>query len=171
MIYLIQRTKLFILFILSFISFQTAIKAQQYKALPQSIFEVLKTPSNNGGKIEIIQPNRLLALVGRVSPKYGRVLANESSAQVAYGYRIIYFNSNDPKAKAIAYQRQEELKEIAPEYPTYIHFNAPFWHLQLGDFTTKEEAIKVMGVLKNRLPIWNNEAYIIRDRIRIVNSN
>ncbi len=147
----------------------TLLKAQQYKALPQSIFEVLRGQNGeNTGEVVINQPNRLLSLVGRVSPRYGRILAGESNAQVVYGYRIVYFNSNAPKAKAIAYARQGKLKDIAPEYPTYIHFNAPFWRLQLGDFPTRAEAREVLRKLKKTLPYWQKEAYIVRDRIRLI---
>ncbi len=147
----------------------TLLKAQQYKALPQSIFEVLEVQEGeNIGEVVINQPSRLLSLVGRVSPRYGRILAGESNAQVVYGYRIVYFNSNAPKAKAIAYARQEKLKDIAPEYPTYIHFNAPFWRLQLGDFPSREEAREVLRKLNKDLPYWQKEAYIVRDRIRLI---
>ncbi len=145
------------------------LSAQQYKALPQSIFEVLESQEENFGEVKIIQPTRLLSLVGRVSPRYGRILASESNAQVVYGYRIIFFNGNAPKAKGIAYARQNTLKELAPEYPTYIHFNSPFWKLQLGDFPTREEAREALRQLKKSLPNWKREAYIVRDRIRLIN--
>ncbi len=144
------------------------LSAQQYKALPQSIFEVLVGQGENGGEVEIKQTHKLMSLVGRVSPKYGRILVGESNARVVYGYRIIFFNSNAPKAKSIAYARQEELRQIVPEQATYIHFNAPFWKLQLGDFTTKEEAKSTLKQLQKVLPYWKKEAYIIRDRIRLI---
>ncbi len=168
---MILARKTFLLSILlSLLGGITQLKAQQYTALPKSIFEVLQgEDGNNIGVIQINQPNRLMSLVGRVSPKYGRILAGESNAQVVYGYRIVYFNNNAPKAKNIAYERQETLKNIAPEYPTYIHFNAPFWRLQLGDFPTQAEAKEVLNKLKKVLPHWQKEAYIVKDRIRLIN--
>ncbi len=166
---ILARRTLLLALLLSLLGI-TQLKAQQYMALPQSIFEVLQgEEGNNIGVIQISQPNRLMSLVGRVSPKYGRILAGESNAQVVYGFRIVFFNSNTPKAKAIAYERQEILKEIAPEQPTYIHFNAPFWRLQLGDFPTQIEAEEVLNKLKKSLPYWQKEAYIVRNKIRLIN--
>ncbi len=165
---MVQVRRLLALSMLLFLSQFTKLSAQQYKALPQSIFEVLQSKGENLGDVQINQPNTLLSLVGRVSPKYGRILIGESNAQVTYGYRIIYFNSNAPKAKSIIYARQETLRKLAPEHPTYIHFNAPFWRLQLGDFQTKEEAQEVLKELRKILPNWHKEAYIIKDKIRLI---
>ncbi len=165
---MVQVRKLLALSILLLLSQSVKLSAQQYKALPQSIFEVLQSKGEDLGDVQINQPSTLLGLVGRVSPRYGRILIGESNAQVVYGYRIIYFNSNAPKAKSIIYARQETLRKLAPEYPTYIHFNAPFWRLQLGDFQTREEARDVLKKLKRKLPRWHKEAYIIRDKIRLI---
>ncbi len=165
---MIQVRKLLALSILLLFSQCIRLSAQQYKALPQSIFEVLQSKGEELGDVQINQPNTLLSLVGRVSPRYGRILIGESNAQVVYGYRIVYFNSNAPKAKSIIYARQGTLRKLAPEYPTYIHFNAPFWRLQLGDFRTREEAREVLRELKKDLPSWHKEAYIIRDKIRLI---
>ncbi len=165
---MVQTHKKLALFIALLLTGMTELSAQHYKALPQSIFEVLQVDGQDMGTVEIRQPNRLLSLVGRVSPQFGRVLIGEGNARVVYGYRIIYFNSNAPKAKAIAYDRKEKLKKVAPEYPTYIHFNAPFWRLQLGDFATREEAREVLKELRKSLPYWRKEAYIIKDKIRLI---
>ncbi len=165
---MIQLRKLLIILAVILCSNRVVVYSQNYEALPQSIFEVLRIKTNDMGEVQITQSNRLLSLVGRVSPKYGRVLSNEINTQVVYGYRIIYFNSNNPKAKATAYLRQEELRKLAPEYATYIRFNAPFWRLQLGDFRTKAEALEVLKELKKTLPKWHKEAYVVKDRIRLI---
>ncbi len=151
-------------------SFVVNASAQSYKALPQNIFEVLGTaPLSGEGAVKIYQSNKLLYLVGKVSPEYAYLLENESKAQAVQGYRILFFNSNMPKAKAMAYDRQDILRALAPEYSTYIHFNSPFWRVEFGDFKNREEAVKVLRELSRKLPNWKKEAYIVKTQIRAYN--
>ena len=58
------------------------------------------------------------------------------------GYRTQVFSGNNQRvSKDEAFRKEKEIKELFPEVPTYVTYNAPFWKLRVGDFRSHEELI------------------------------
>lgn len=138
---------------------------------PKNIFEALEGEKPGEGTIVIEQPEALRRLVGGASVKFGRVLGREGNTSLLMGYRIQFYNGNLPTSKKEVEQRATSLRMLAPEFGVYVTYNAPFWRLVLGDFTSMEAARTARTKLLKTLPTWGKESYVVRDKVRIINYN
>lgn len=147
------------------------VQAQSHlpKATPRSIFEALDGVVDGEGIITIEQPDEVRRLVGGTSSRVRAILGREGNTTLMMGYRLQFYNSNLARAKSEAEQRAARIRTVAPEYACYISYNAPFWKLVVGDFTSAEEARQARASLMKILPQWGREAYVVRDRVRILN--
>lgn len=136
---------------------------------PRNIFEALASETPGEGAVMIIQPEQVRQLVGGVSSRYGSVLGREGNISLLQGFRIQFYNSNLPGAKAEAERRASEIKMQAPNHPCYISYNAPFWRLVVGDFLSSAEAKAVRSELLKLLPAWGRDSYVVKDKVRILN--
>lgn len=65
------------------------------------------------------------------------------------GYRTQVFSGNNQrKSKDEAFRKEKEIKELFPDVPTYVTYNAPFWRLRIGDFRSHEEAYHMQRLLE-----------------------
>ena len=62
---------------------------------------------------------------------------------------------------------EEEIKELFPDIPTYVTYNAPFWKLRVGDFRSHEEAYQLMRQLMEAFPDYAKEMYIVKEEVKI----
>ncbi len=77
------------------------------------------------------------------------------------GYRVeIYFNS-DMNAKEKALRKKVEFLSLYPEYNVHIKFVAPNFKVRVGDFRTKNEALKLQKNIQKDYP----GAFIVPDII------
>ena len=84
------------------------------------------------------------------------------------GYRTQVFSGNNQRvSKDEAFRKEKEIKELFPEIPTYVTYNAPFWKLRVGDFRSHEEAYHMMRLLMGAFPKYGKEMYIVREEIKI----
>lgn len=139
------------------------------KSTPRNIFEALDGQEEGEGLVTIDQPEEVRRLVGGTSSRARAILGREGNTTLMMGYRLQFYNSNLPRAKSEAEQRAARIRAIAPEHACYISYNAPFWKLVVGDFTSTQEARKARTELMKVLPQWGREAYVVRDRVRILN--
>lgn len=146
-------------------------RAQAHRATPRNIFEALEGGVASEGSVVVVQSQALKELVGGVSAKYRGVLGREGNTTLLQGYRIQVYNGNLTSSKSEAERRAAQLRRLAPEYRPYITFNAPFWRLVVGDFTSQEQARAARAKLSKLMPTWFRESYIVRDKVRIVNYN
>ena len=63
--------------------------------------------------------------------------------------------------------KEKEIKELFPDVPTYVTYNAPFWRLRIGDFRSHEEAYHMQRLLMDAFPAYRKEMYIVREEVKI----
>ena len=80
------------------------------------------------------------------------------------GYRIQVFTGGNSRAdKQEAAKMQSKVRSAFPEISTYVHFVSPHWVCRVGDFKTREEAMKY--VRKIRARGFTYEARLVKSNI------
>lgn len=85
----------------------------------------------------------------------------ENAQKPIQGYRIRVFYDNSPSARVKSESIEQYLKGQYPETGVYRSFESPNYKVTIGDFRTKEEALKIYNALKGTYPT----AYIIKENI------
>lgn len=133
-----------------------------------TIFDALSRHGVGEGEVVVHQSAAIERLIGERMAG-----ANvETTDSVAYlkiqGYRTQVFSGNNQRAsKDEAFNKEREIKELFPDVPTYVSYNAPFWKLRVGDFRSHEEAYHMMRQLMAAFPKYGKEMYIVREEIKI----
>ena len=78
------------------------------------------------------------------------------------GYRVEIFFSPDADAYEKATQKKVEFLSVYPDVPVHIKYDAPNFRLRVGDFRTKNEALKLYKKIKNSYPV----AFVVADDIK-----
>ena len=86
---------------------------------------------------------------------------NSNSGKAIQGYRIRVFYDNSPQARVRSESIAAYLRAQYPETGVYRSFEAPNYKVTIGDFRTKEEALRIYNALKGTYPT----AYIIKENI------
>jgi hypothetical protein len=157
-----KRLPTFLLLVLSICA--ANVSAQE----ASDIFESLKTRSARSGTVVINQPDELKAMVG-VRMSGDNVEKTDSVAYLKInGYRTQVFSGNNQRSsKDEAFRKEREIKEVFPELPTYVTYNAPFWRLRVGDFRSHEEAYHTQRLLMEAFPAYKKEMYIVKEEVKI----
>ena len=133
-----------------------------------TIFDELAKPEAGKGTVHIHQSEDIRAMVG--AHKYGENVEQEDEETFLKipGYRAQVFSGNNQrKSKDEAFKKEEEIKELFPDIPTYVTYNAPFWKLRVGDFRSHEEAYQLMRQLMEAFPDYAKEMYIVKEEVKI----
>ena len=77
------------------------------------------------------------------------------------GYRIRVFNDNSPSARSRSENIENSLIAQFPEVAVYRRFESPNYQVLIGDFRTKDEALRIYNALKGIYPT----AYILKETI------
>lgn len=77
------------------------------------------------------------------------------------GYRIRVFYDNGPQARDKSEAVEQLLKKQFPEVLVYRSFESPNYKVSIGDFRTKDEALRIYNALKGTYPT----AFIIKESI------
>ncbi len=77
------------------------------------------------------------------------------------GYRIRVFYDNGPQARDKSEAIEQLLKKQFPEVLVYRLFESPNYKVSIGDFRTKDEALRIYNALKGTYPT----AFIIKESI------
>ena len=77
------------------------------------------------------------------------------------GFRVEIFFSSELEAKEMAESKKVELLSIYPDYNVHIKFVAPNFRVRVGDFRTKNEALKLHKKIQGKYP----SAFIVPDII------
>ena len=77
------------------------------------------------------------------------------------GYRVEIFFSPDADAREKTLKKKVEFLSLYPDIPVHIKYDAPNFRLRVGDFRTKNEALKLYKKIKNSYPV----AFIVADKI------
>ncbi len=82
------------------------------------------------------------------------------------GFRIQVLSDNSANGKANAQARARAIAMKFPNYRAYISYNAPSWHLRVGDFVDKEEANVALSRIRAAFPSFGGVA-IVKDNINM----
>lgn len=79
------------------------------------------------------------------------------------GYRIVIFMSNSQTARRDAVAAQENFAALFPQEQSYLSYENPYFKVAVGNCTTQEEAMILLGRLRSTFP----KAFIMRENIAI----
>lgn len=77
------------------------------------------------------------------------------------GYRIVIFMSNAQTARRDAVAIQENFATLFPQEHSYLTYENPYFKVAVGNCTSQEEAIILLGRLRSSFP----KAFIMREQI------
>ncbi len=90
-----------------------------------------------------------------------RSYIKKNAEKTITGYRVRVFYDNSASARSRSAAIEAELRRLFPEHGVYRNFISPNYKVAIGDFRTKDEALKVYNSLKASYPT----AYIIKESI------
>jgi hypothetical protein len=131
----------------------------------QFVFAQVNTPEENPKKKK--RPEILRNLDVNQDPMLDKMLSwhieNNRITNKIDGYRVEIFFSSDLNAKERALQVKQEFKERYPESRDSVHvkYISPNFRVRVGDFRTKNEALKLHREIKNTYRV----AFIVTDAI------
>ncbi|MDR2854064.1 MAG: SPOR domain-containing protein [Prevotellaceae bacterium] len=100
--------------------------------------------------------------------KIENLLKQKTVAPVLKGtiYRVQVFSSNNSKtAKTEAFNVEKQLKEFFPHESIQTDYVSPFWKVRIGEFATREEAMKFRMEILEAFPTKKAQIYVIADRL------
>jgi hypothetical protein len=77
------------------------------------------------------------------------------------GFRVEIFFSSDVDAREKALKKKEEFLSVYPNNTVHIKYVSPNFRVRVGDFRTKNEALKLYKEIKDNYPV----SFIITDEI------
>jgi hypothetical protein len=77
------------------------------------------------------------------------------------GFRVEIFFSSDVDAREKALKKKEEFLSVYPDNTVHIKYVSPNFRVRVGDFRTKNEALKLYREIKDNYPV----SFIITDEI------
>lgn len=88
------------------------------------------------------------------------------SSRSRSGFRVeVYADNNVRTAKIQAANRKRQLQTRLPQYRTYLVFEAPFWRVRLGDFTTRSAAENALAEVRKAFPSFQSGLRVVRSAI------
>lgn len=140
----------FLLFILSFLTSQMVFA------------QVISTDENTqeSNLPEIIK-NLNVTQDSRIDKMLSWHIENNKIKNKIDGYRVEIFFSSDLDAKVEALNIKEEFLEIYPNYNVHVKYISPNFRVRVGDFRTKNEALKLYKEIKDTYRV----AFIVSDAI------
>lgn len=122
---------------------QTALEGER-----STIFDALQRSGLGKGEVVINQSAAIREMVGERMRGANVETTDSLTFLKVQGYRTQVFSGNNQRvSKDEAFRKEKEIKELFPEIPTYVTYNAPFWKLRVGDFRSHEEAYHMMRLL------------------------
>lgn len=79
------------------------------------------------------------------------------------GYRIVIFMNMTPSARRDAVAAQESFSTLFPNEHTYLFYENPYFKVTVGNCTSQEEALILLGKIRHAFP----KAFIMRENIPI----
>lgn len=154
---------------LSFLFGFSSLSAQTVFDRPiETIFDTWQKKEPGKGIIVVNQPEALRKMVGKRLFGEGVEVTDSTAFLKIQGYRTQVFSGNNQRrSKDEAFQKEKEIKELFPDVPAYVTYNAPFWRLRVGDFRSHEEAYHMQRLLMEAFPKYSKEMYIVKEEVNI----
>ncbi|MBP3518965.1 MAG: SPOR domain-containing protein [Parabacteroides sp.] len=135
---------------------------------PEDIIDALQERVPGKGTVTVRQPDALRDRLGKRLYGEGVERIDDMAFLKIQGYRTQVFSGNNQrKSKDEAFRKEKEIKELFPDVPTYVTYNAPFWRLRIGDFRSHEEAYHMQRLLMDAFPAYKKEMYIVKEEVKI----
>lgn len=133
-----------------------------------TIFDALENSGPGEGQVIVNQSPAIRKMVGQRMRGADVETTDSETFLKVQGYRTQVFSGNNQRSsKDEAFRKEREIKELFPDVPTYVTYNAPFWRLRVGDFRSHEEAYHMLRLLIGAFPKYGKEMYIVREDIKI----
>lgn len=145
--------KIFILIQVLFLS--QLIFAQNFDAELEGVQDSLPKIIS---KLHLEQDSRLNTMVKRH-------IENNHKKNGVDGWRVEIFFSSDSDAKQKALLVKQEFLSEYPEIEVHIKFNSPYFKVRVGDFRTRNEALKLRKKLMSKYP----KSFEVNDVIKFPN--
>ena len=120
------------------------------------ILTVIENNNLQTGRIEIIQPVQVENLLKM------QIVNNRMQEEIP-GYRIHIFSQSGQTAREKALETRGNFLRNFPEIESYLKFQSPNYLIVVGDFRTRNEALRERKKIEKIFPI----AFIINDMINI----
>ncbi|MBN2481069.1 MAG: SPOR domain-containing protein [Bacteroidales bacterium] len=111
----------------------------------QDIFTLLRSADTSGGRVNIIQENRVKDLVDFH-------LTQQRASNGVEGYRISIFRDSGQESSANADKVRSGFISKYEDVKCYKVWEYPFYKLYVGDFRTKSEALRFYKLLEKDYP-------------------
>ena len=134
----------------------TCVAAQEKSLAKPQILYNLSLRGGQSGHIEIIQPERLEMLLKMQ-------IANNRSQEGIPGYRIRIFSQSGHNARQRSDDIRKSFMRAFPEINAYQEYNSPNFQITVGDFRTKNDALREKKIIERIYP----GAFIVSDIIDI----
>ena len=129
----------------------------------QILFAQVTSPGENTE--ELNRPEILKNLKINQDPRLDKILSwhigNNKTNNSIDGFRVEIFFSSDVDAKQKALRKKVEFLSIYPENTVHVLYVSPNFRVRVGDFRTKNEALKLYKEIKTTYPV----AFIVADEI------
>ena len=79
------------------------------------------------------------------------------------GFRVEIFFSSELNARQKAQNIKSEFLSVFPDYNVYITYVSPDFKVRIGNFRTKNEALKAVNEIKGQFP----KAFVVPDLIEL----
>jgi len=88
-------------------------------------------------------------------------IENNRTRNKIEGFRVEIFFSSDFDAKEKAIRKKKEFLSVYPDNVVHVKYISPNFRVRVGDFRTKNEALKLYREIKSNYPV----AFIVADEI------
>lgn len=105
----------------------------------------------------------MISMDSLVLDQYKKHLVYNSKNRGIEGYRIRIFSDNGHGAKEEQMRVRAKFLSLHPEIASYPEYEGSYYKVYVGDFRTKRDALKILGVLRKDFP----DAFIVEDKIVI----
>lgn len=87
----------------------------------------------------------------------------QANVKAISGYRIVIFMSNTQTARRDAVMAQDNFAALFPQEQSYLTYENPYFKVAVGNCTSHEEAMILLGRLRGTFP----KAFIMRENIEM----
>ena len=131
------------------------MSAQEKNQVKPKILTNLADDSQ-GGQIEVIQPAQVEKLLKMQ-------ISNNQLQKGIHGYRIQIFSLSGQTARQKSDEARMNFMKNFPELEAYQDYTSPYWRIFVGDFRTKNEALREKKNIEKIFP----GAFIVSEIINI----
>ena len=131
-----------------------AVIAQQDYNKDISFFEYIQQNDSKTGQVNIYQSSSIKTLVNKF------ISINQKQRGIK-GYRIQIFSASEQQAREAANKKRSKFVSTYPDFDyrlIYPLYQPPFFKIRVGDYRTKEEALKFYKQVVKQFP----NSYIVK---------